>query len=398
MKNFTALDEMKQHLSVLAQIPASGTPFISCYLNLESGPNAWRETLDNRGKTLRRILKDNNRADFDQVISEIERWLKANVRRDAKGVVIFARGTHGGKFLLPMQFTVPLPNLVTVTPTPNIYHLVELQDNYLRYVVLVATANRACILDVNLGAATILAWVNRPDIRTHLLDWAQTHFQANQANRGDRFLKEKVSVLEQLMHAGGHTRLILVGDHDLTRQVRDALPPGIRDRLMDEVQNTEPGQQPNAIAASLSAFLEQEELESRSIAERVIDGLRTGGLAVAGTDATMEALTWGEVDTLVIVSAYQPDPGWCCSCCRSLGADTSETSLCPDCEASAVQPIDVRETLVRLAVQLDCKVEVVERSDALMALGGVGCLLRSQRGHEMADGSHVDRWPLTSTS
>jgi stalled ribosome rescue protein Dom34 len=38
--------------------------------------------------------------------------------------------------------------------------------------------------------------------------------------------------------------------------------------------------------------------------------------------------------------------------------------------------VDVREALVRLAGQLECPVEVVEESEALMSLGGVGCLLR----------------------
>jgi hypothetical protein len=37
---------------------------------------------------------------------------------------------------------------------------------------------------------------------------------------------------------------------------------------------------------------------------------------------------------------------------------------------------DVREEMVRLAGRLECGVEVVEHSDVLMNLGGVGCLLR----------------------
>jgi hypothetical protein len=43
--------------------------------------------------------------------------------------------------------------------------------------------------------------------------------------------------------------------------------------------------------------------------------------------------------------------------------------------------MDVREALLRLAGQLERPVEVVEHSDALMSLGDVGCLLRTQ--HEL---------------
>jgi hypothetical protein len=39
--------------------------------------------------------------------------------------------------------------------------------------------------------------------------------------------------------------------------------------------------------------------------------------------------------------------------------------------------VDVKEALMRLAGQLECPVEIVEHSDALMSLGGVGCLLRT---------------------
>ena len=63
--------------------------------------------------------------------------------------------------MLPMQFAAPLPNWIAVYPTPNIYHLVELKDNYHRYVVLLALPDRASILEVNLGAATIRAWINQ---------------------------------------------------------------------------------------------------------------------------------------------------------------------------------------------------------------------------------------------
>jgi hypothetical protein len=75
---------------------------------------------------------------------------------------------------------------------------------------------------------------------------------------------------------------------------------------------------------------------------------------------------------------YQPDPGWSCAHCNAIGTKTPETPICPQCGHSEVRPIDVREALLRLASQLERPVEVVEQSDALMSLGGVGCLLRTQ--------------------
>ena len=40
--------------------------------------------------------------------------------------------------------------------------------NYNRYVVLLALPNRACIVAVNLGAATIRAWIDQSGLRARV--------------------------------------------------------------------------------------------------------------------------------------------------------------------------------------------------------------------------------------
>ncbi|MEA3243469.1 MAG: hypothetical protein U9Q19_08570 [Pseudomonadota bacterium] len=378
MTHMTTLDELKQHITLLASVDESDAPFISCYLNLEDGPDSWRTTLDDRASILRRILKGDDLADLEETMGKIEAWLSTNLLPEAKSAALFVRGNFGGAFMLPMQFAAPLPNWIAVYPTPNIYHLVELKDNYHRYVVLLAEPQRACILEVNLGAATTRAWINQPDLRMRVgHEWTRTHYQVHQAHRGDRFVHEKIVILEQLMRAGGHTHLILAGDLAITAQVRQSLPQDLADKLVDVIPADERDQRGDVVLATLSSFIEHEEQESRSVAERLIEGLRSQNLAVAGSVDTLDALLWGEVDTLVMTSDYQPDPGWTCTACRTIGTETPETSVCPQCGKSAVRPMDVREALLRLAGQLERPVEVVEYSDALMSLGGVGCLLRT---------------------
>ena len=179
------------------------------------------------------------------------------------------------------------------------------------------------------------------------------------------------------MRAGGHTHLSLAGDPDTLRHIRRALPENLVDKLVDVIPADERDQRGDVVLATLSSFIEHEEQESQTVAERLIEGLRSQNLAVAGSVDTLDALLWGEMDTLVMTSDYQPDPGWTCTACRAIGTETPETSVCPQCGKSAVRPMDVREALLRLAGQLERPVEVVEHSDALMSLGGVGCLLRT---------------------
>ena len=378
MTHMTTLDELKQQITVLASVEASDAPFISCYLNLENGQTGWRDVLDERARILRRILKGNDLADLEETLGRIEAWMATDLLPDAKGVAIFARGTCGGSFMLPMQFVAPLPSRIAVYPTPNIYHLVELKDNYHRYVVLLAMPNRVSILEVNLGTATIQAWLNQSGLRTRVgSEWARSHYQINQAHRGDRFVHEKIAVLQQLMRAGGHTHLILAGDPEITSRVRHALPNDLADKLVDVIPASARDRPTEMVMLTLASFIEHEEQESRTVVERLIEGLRSQNLAVAGSSATLDALRWGEVDTLVMVSGYQPDPGWACIACRATGTEPPETSVCPQCGNPSARPMDVREALLRLAGQLECPVEVVEQSDTLMSMGGVGCLLRT---------------------
>ena len=393
MAHMTTLDELKQHITLLACVEETDAPFISAYLNLEGGQASGREALDDRARILRRILKGNNLADFEGSMDKIEAWLATELLPEAKGAAIFVRGSFGGAFMLPMQFAVPLPNWIAVYPTPNIYHLVELKDNYHRYVVLLAMPDRVSITEVNLGAATIQAWINQPGLRTRVgSEWARIHYQVNQAHRGDRFVREKIAVLEQLMRADGHTHLILAGDPKTTERVRHALPEDLTAKLVDVVPASERDRQAEVIVLTLSSFIEHEEHESRSVAERLIDGLRSQNLSAVGLQDTLEALRWNKVDTLVMARDYQPDPGWTCTACRAIGTEPPETSVCPHCGEPAVRPLDAKEALLRLAGQLECPVEVVEQADELMLLGGVGCLLRYRsdlRNDEPVDLAHV---------
>ncbi|MDJ0808147.1 MAG: hypothetical protein QNJ78_15095 [Gammaproteobacteria bacterium] len=355
----------------------SDAPFISAYLNLEEGQADWRETLNERAHVLRRILQGDDLVDLEDALVKIEAWLSTELLPEAKGAAIFVRGIFGGAFMLPMQFASPLPNIIAVYPTPNIYHLVELKDNYHRYIILLALPEQASILEVNLGAATIQAWIDRSELRLRVgQEWARTHFQTHQAHRGDRFLQEKITTLDRLMQAGGHSHLILAGDAKITGRVRQALPDDLLAKLVDVIPAAQCDPQTDVVMATLSRFIEHEEQESQSIADRLMHGLRSQNLAVAGTSGSLDALRSGKVDTLVLVRGFEPDPGWTCTECQAIGVDTHELTLCPVCGAPALRPLDVREALVRLAGQLECPVEVVEQSDALLSLGGVGCLLR----------------------
>ena len=377
MEQLTTLDELRRQIGALACIDETEAPFVSCYLNLEQGEAGYREALEDRASVLRATLDGDARADFEAAMDRIAAYLDTALRADAHGVALFVRQLRAGCFFLPMQFAVPLPNWIVINPSPHIYHLMALKDTYHRYVVMIATQAWVRITEVSLGAATVKAWTEQPRLRERVgREWTRARYESHRRERTSLFLKEQTELLERLMTAGGHTHLILAGDPRLTGEIRRALPKSVTAKLVDTIPVASCHAQADVVAATLSAFVEWEEQESQAVAARFIRGIRTQGLAAAGAAACLEALRQRRVDVLLLARDHRAEPGWRCAPCGAMRIEAYAPASCPECGKQALRPVDTREELVRLAGQRDCPVEVVEHCDPLMALGGVGCLLR----------------------
>ena len=367
--------ELVEDIRTLATLAESEAPMISCYLEIGNGSPGLKQVLDERLHTLRQSLKANALGLFDEAFRTIDTFLQTELESWCRGVALFARAGEQ-PFFLPLQFRVPLPTWVAVGPTPNLYHLVELKDNYDRYVILLATETSARIISVNLGSVTEQIWKTRPELRSRVgHEWTRDHFQDHRRERTNQFVNDVIRTLERVMADGGYGHLMLAGTARVISAVKKSLPKSLEAKLIDTIQASATDQVSDVVTSTLESFLEHEEVESQAIAERLVSQIHTHGLAVAGTHATMQALKSGQADFLVIAKSYEPGMGWECRRCGTLELTLPNPNHCPTCHGP-VKEFDIREEMVRLAGRLDCGVEVVEHSDVLMNLGGVGCLLR----------------------
>ena len=377
MEPLTTIEELRRHVATLACVEETETPFVSCYLNLEQGKSGYGKVLEDRALALRSTLDEVARTDFDATIHKIKAYLAEKLRPDAKGAAIFCRQFRAGSFFLPMQFAAPVPDWIAVYDSPNLFHLMALKDTYHRYVVLLVNRTSVRILEVNLGAATVQAWTAQPELRERVgREWTKEHYESHRRERTSRFLKEQIDLLSNLMTAGKHTHLILAGDPHLTGEIRRALPKSVASKLIDTIPAASRDAQEDVVTATLSAFVEWEEQESQAVAARFVKGIRTQARAVAGAPACLEALRQRRADTLLLARDVLPKPGWLCATCYAIRIEPNVPDMCPECGNKAVRRIDAMAELVRLAGQQDCPIEVVEHCDPLMALGGIGCLLR----------------------
>ena len=81
------------------------------------------------------------------------------------------------------------------------------------------------------------------------------------------------------------------------------------------------------------------------------------------------------VDMLVLSREYEPGPGRSCDNCGHVDVESERLDICPECGGCTFRQFNIKEAMARTAAACDCPVEVVEQSDELIHLGGVGCLL-----------------------
>jgi hypothetical protein len=366
---------LPKHVHTLATLPVTDAPVISCYQPLVEGRLADRNAFDSRVQLLRHGLSIQEQHAFDAALARIERVLATELLATSKGLAVYSRAGEQ-PFFLPLQFQVSLPNWIAVDRTPNIYHLVELKDTYHRYVVMLVTEDSIRILQINLGAVTAQLWEERPDLRYRVgREWMKGEFQRHREERTRKFFQNAIEVLNQLMSAGGYRHLILAGPPSITSRVQASLPKHLQRQLIDSVPASGTSRLSDVVEATLSSFMEVEEQESRTTVGNLVHQLRTGGLAVVGTGASFCALRCGRADMLVLSKEYDPGLGWTCTHCGHFDINAEAPPLCPRCNARAFRRFNIKEQMVRDAEESDCMVEVVNQSDALIHLGGVGCLL-----------------------
>lgn len=371
--------DLQSAVRALAGVAESEAPFVSCYANLEGDPRKTRAELSDRVLTVRASLEPDRRVDFEHALTPIMAFLGSRLARDSKGAAAFSRAGEKRYFrILPLH--VPVPNHLSVDAIPNLFHLIAMKDAYHRYVVLIAHQDRSRIFEVDVGEITREIWTKRPELRDRVArGWAHDHYQRHARNQGDRFLAEKLEILDSLMTEGGQTHLVLAGSPETIAHIKKMLPKRLLERLVDVVPAAARDSSADVVSATLARFIEHEQQESVTRVAQLMDELRRGGLAEADSVATLKALQHRRADVLVMAERYDPPPGWACGNCRFVDQANHPPAACPVCGDGAVREADLKAEIVRLAELHDVEVEILRESDALIGIGGVGCLLKYRR-------------------
>jgi peptide chain release factor subunit 1 len=181
--------------------------------------------------------------------------------------------------------------------------------------------------------------------------WSQARYQRHIDNHRREFTAEIGRTIAETAEREGATRIVLAGDPPSITPLVEQMPRQALEKVRDVVKLDLRATRNEVLAEVEPVLREAEARSGESAVERLVAEVRKGRLAATGAPDVERALDKGQVDELLI-----------------------------DDTADIGGPL--RATLTRKALTTGATIETVTDSSPLLALGGVGAVLR----YRLSDG------------
>ena len=371
---------VEDQLRNLAALEPATSPVISLYLDLR--PN--QHGRDDYDAFVKKVLPDRSKAlpqgsaereSFDRDVARIQAYLGSELERAANGLAIFACQSAG--LFETIQLEAPIDqHWLFVGSAPHLYPLARLLDMYPRYAAVLVDSNRARIFVFSLASIEQSRELAGKKTKRHSQGgWSQARYQRHIENMHLQHVKEVVDALDALVRDEGIQHVIAAGPDEALALLRDQTPPHLAEKLSATTKLELGASDAEVLQATLESFQQR---AAETDAERVrefLDAWQSGGLGIAGPEATLKALEMSQVDELIISGSMEalkpvqrlPDdaaPG-------RIEADTSAPQGTAD-----EMTLKLSRELIARAQQTGARIRFIEDSALLEEVGGVGALLR----------------------
>ena len=361
----------------LAALEPSPYPVISLYLNLaanqvgrEEHEGFVRKVFAERAKCMRQGSPE--RDSFEKDAKRIREYLAGKRDPASQGLAIFA--CSGSELFETIPVEAPIgEHWLFVGSVPHLYPLARLIDTFPRYAAVLLDTNKARILVFSLAAVERdEKVVNDKTRRSSQGGWSQSRYQRRADNIHLHHMKEVADTLERIVHEDGITEIVIAGDEVAIPKLREVLSAPLAEKVVDAIKL-----QRNAadiLDRSLAAIREKDaETDAEKVAQ-LVDAWQSGGLGVAGPEATLSAFQLGQVDELVITGSPES-----LKTVQKLPDDSPAGDLQVVTTAQGAadeERLKLAGELVRRAQQTSARIRFIEDPQLLEEFGGVGALLR----------------------
>jgi peptide chain release factor subunit 1 len=376
---------LEQIIDRLAGFEPIELPFISLYLNAQANEHGrmdferfLRKEFGERARTYAAHTPE--RESFDRDVERINEYLANEVRPETNGIAIFACA-GAEDFFEPIQLAAPIENhRLYIYNQPHLYPLARLMDQYPRYAVLVADTNRARLFVMGRGKALKTDEVQNVKTRGGKMGgWSQMRYQRHLENYHLHHAKEVADRLEAVVRDDDIGHIILAGDEVIIPKLKEQFTKAVAEKIVDVLSLDINAPEHEVLAESMEAMRIHDAQTDVEKVDRLLNEYRAGGLAVVGSQDTLEALSMGQVEELIITARQQHVEGDKDDVAILsdnevvepvvAGADGAVASLEPD-------SVIVADDLVTRARQTSARISFIENESLLAEVGGVGAILR----------------------
>ena len=378
-------ETLEKIIERLADFEPVELPFISLYLNAQANERGrqdferfLRKEFPERARTY--AAHTPARESFERDAERISEYLASELRPETNGVALFACA-GAGDFFEAVQLAAPIEHhRLYVYNQPHLYPLARLMDQYPRYAVLVADTNRARLFVFGRGKALQRDEVQNVKTRgARIGGWSQMRYQRHLEQYHLQHAKEVADQLEQVVREDNVEHIILAGDAVIIPLLREQFPKAVADRVVDVLNLDINAPEHEILEESLEAMRRYDAQTDAEKVERLLDEYRAGGLAVVGSQDTLEALAMGQVEELIVAARQQHIEGD-----REDVAILSENEVADpfvaghDGAIANIEPdsVIVADDLVTRATQTGARITFIEDASLLEEIGGCGALLR----------------------
>ena len=363
---------------------APNNAMLSIYLNVDP-PQTGSLNRHFEGELLARL-----RSIQEQLSNEAERRsFKASARRvrqfiarhkpTGQGLILFC--SDHDSFFWWRDIQVPVRNEVRWNRRPQIRPLLELQDEFERYCIILTDREQGHLFTVFMGEIEQhLELVSSAEVKhsktpgsDHLRSPMQFQRKANL--HALWHLKKIVKLAERQMFLCPYDRLILAGPSETTGLLQRVLPKRLKARVVGSIALPVHATTQEILEATLNIEQSVErEAEVRLVDDLVVSASKSMR-AITGLAATLLALNNGEIWKLVYAQDSNVPGKRCTLCDRLYGVDRL---ACGHCNKPLQAVDDLIELMVERLIKAGRKVEQVrgEASQHLMQVDGIGAFRR----------------------
>lgn len=361
----------------LASIRGERTPITSCYLDVDGRRVARYPDLEHEVDLLLRVAKV--RANGDQAVQDdlqrIGRYVRGGIDRSrTRGVAIFA--CRDLDLWTVIELPVPVHHQVVINHVPAVGQLEAVLRENEPIGVLLADRQQAQMYVFALGElvehSEHFDALPRDEGTRGQLDRGGDHPHHLEA-RVQQHLRNAAKVAFEVWQQHPFAHLVIGAPDAVNGELTTHLHPYLSERLASQRISVSAGaghDQVLAAAQAVEATIER--AREAALVGRLRDASASGGRAVVGLAAVLDALNGRRVDRLVVSRGFAA-PGWRCAGCDkhfSLGR------VCKGCGAEMVEVEDIVEEAVEAALAQSCGVDMCADNADLDVMGRIGAFLR----------------------